>query len=218
VSDDRLQTLDPRQFVSGGDFVDVALREAVLDPQPRDGIALENSLLWKVRGPGAALSNLRLSNVDIEDCDFANAAWERLRAAGVRLVKCRLTGWNVADGILRDATFSGSKIDLAVFQRAALHNCIFRRCDLRESDFTAARFKGVRLARCDLRGARLTGVKLAEVDFRGSQLAGAQLDPAALRGAILDPLQLAALADMLGIIVRPDEPEDAGPRDARKTS
>lgn len=202
MDESRLTTLAADALRSDSDYVGVRLEEGTAPSAPLVDVALEGSLLVRVRGAGGRWSHLRLSDVVLRDCDWANAIWEK--AHGVRVVcsRCRLTGWNLSDGVLRHARFVGCKLDLALFHQATLTDCHFEQCQLVEADFQGARLKNVRFERCDLRGARFAAAALAEVDFRGSHLAGAYLEPNSLRGNIFDPTQLPDLAALLGLVVK----------------
>lgn len=194
--------LEPGALESGGVYAGVVLRDCELTDRGLEGVSFEGSLLTKVRGAGIELPNLQLSDAEVRGCDFANAVWHKARLNGTKLANSRLTGWNVAEGVLRTVRFTGCKIDLAVFHNAVLSDCLFHDCDLRESDFQAAKLKGVTFRDCDLRGARYPAATLSAVDFRGSHLAGIYLDAESLRDNLFTSTQLPHLAALLGIVVR----------------
>lgn len=208
VDEQRLSELGPDGLEPSGDYANVALRDYELTKCGMGDISLESSLLSKIRAAGIPLRRLRLSEVVLRDCDFANAAWDQARFTAVSLSKCRLTGWIVADSLLRNVEFVGCKIDLAVFHNATLTDCQFHACDLRETDFQAASLKNVTFRRCDLRSVRFAGASLRSVDFRGSHLAGIVLDPHSLAGNVFDPSQLLDVACVLGLEIRALENEN----------
>lgn len=198
----RLVPLASDALISDRDYVGVVLHECSLPVQTLNGVALEGSLLSRVRGPGVCWSHLRLNDVVLRDCDFSNAAWEKPHGARLELSKCRLTGWNVADGVFRHVQFQGCKINLAFFHGALLTDCRFQNCDLTEADFQGAKLKNVTFRRCDLRCARFAAAALNAVDFRGSHLTGTHLEPDRLRGNVFDPSQMLDLAGVLGLVVK----------------
>lgn len=202
MNEQDLTELDPTTLESGSDLVRVALRDCQLTPLGLDDVVWEESLLAKVHAPAVPLRNLRLSDVIVRGCDFANGVWERTELTAVGLSKCRLTGWNVAEGVFRRVQWADCKIDLAVFQNATLTDCVFQACDLREVDFQSARLKNVTFRRCDLRSARFAAASLKTVDFRGSHLAGIQVDAASLSGNVFDPAQVLDVVQVFGIVVR----------------
>jgi len=210
MDETRLSEIPFDALEPGCDYQRVALCDVAL-PHGFEGVLLEDSLLVHVRGAGIAMVNLQLRSCVVRDCDFANGNWEKARLAASQWSKCRLTGWNVAEGNLRGVRFVGCKIDLAVFHQASLFDCQFHHCDLREADFQGARLQNVTFRRCDLRAARFPAVTMAETDFRGSHLAGMYAEAASLRGSTFDPLQLADLARAFGITVA-DLDDDVVPR------
>ena len=77
-------------------------------------------------------------------------------------------------------------------------------------DVQGAKLRNVVFRGCDLRGARFPGTLINTLDLRGSHLAGIDVDPNSLRGALIDPTQVADIADVFGLLVEPvDENEDA---------
>lgn len=201
MDEQRLSPIQPEAVRSGGDYAGVVLRDCCWTGTGLEGISLEDSLLSKVRAPDLRLPNLRWNNVAARDCDFANAIWEKARLAAGVLKKCRLTGWNVSGGTLRNVRFEGCRIDIAVLHGVTLRDCAFNECDLRESDFQGARLRNVEFRNCDLRNARFPAASLTAVDFRGSHLAGVHLPVESLAGNIFDPSQLFDVARLLRIIV-----------------
>lgn len=203
----RLAPLAVEALASDSDYAGVRIEATAPLPNRLADVGLEGSLLARLRGAGVHWSNLRLSEVVLRDCDFANATWEKVHGVLLELSKCRLIGWNVSDGVLRQTRFVGCKLDLAMFHQAQLTDCVFQRCQLTEADFQGARLKNVQFQHCDLRAARFAAAELVAVDFRGSHLAGAYLEADRLRGNTFDPAQLPDLASLLGIRVQDVESE-----------
>lgn len=209
MDEQHLVPLEVDGLASDRDYVGICVIGGDLVDRRLDAIALEGSLLAKLRAAGITWSNLRLSEVAFRECDLANTVWQKAHAERFEASKCRLTGWNAAGCVLRSARFIGCKIDLAVFHGAALTDCRFENCNLVEGDFQSARLKNVTFRNCDLRNSRFAAAALGAVDFRGSHLAGIQLDADRLRGNVFDPSQLADIAQVLGLIVKEfqaDEP------------
>ncbi len=208
MDEQRLLPLAPGELASDRDYVGVSVCDGELTAERLDGVALDGSFLCRVRGQGIAWRDLRASDVVIRDCDLANAVWEKAYGESLTLQKCRLTGWNVADGVFRKMRVVGCQIRLGMFHGAALTDCSFEGCNLCEADFQGARLKDVVFRRCDLRSARFAGAALETVDFRGSHLAGIQLDADRLRGNVFDPSQLPILAGVLGLVVKDVEEDE----------
>jgi uncharacterized protein YjbI with pentapeptide repeats len=92
---------------------------------------------------------------------------------------------------------------LAVLHDSQISDCRFEACDLREADFQGATLTRVVFRNCDLRNARFPTASFEDVDFRGSHLAGVDIEANALRGTIVDPAQVADIANLFGLIVKP---------------
>ncbi len=106
---------------------------------------------------GRTVTDLRLTDVDLDAPDLAN-----LRAPGgsmqhVRIRAGRLTGLGWTGGVVRACSFTGCRANLAGFAGARLSDVRFEDCDLRDSDFSDAALREVAFAGCDLTGADLSG-------------------------------------------------------------
>lgn len=207
-----LREFPPEAVESDADYSGVALRDCELIQSGLGGISLESSLLAKVRASGISIPGFALADTVARDCDFSNAVWEKARLTGSHLATCRLTGWNIVDGLLRNVRLTGCKINLGVFHNVTLIDCQFQGCDLREADFQRARLKNVAFRGCDLRSARFAAASLQEVDFRGSHLAGISFDAGSLAGNTFDPSQLLDVVRILGLVVEEIEDTDHRPR------
>jgi len=118
----------------------------------------------------------------VADVDWANRRAVRLAFERVELRRVRLTGAELAEASVRDATFDACRIDLAGLRHARLERVVFRDCRMTECDLYSAFLKDVLFERCELREATLSGCRLERVELRGCDLAGLR-GPEALRGA-----------------------------------
>jgi uncharacterized protein YjbI with pentapeptide repeats len=125
-----------------------------------------------------------LVDVAIAVRDWANARAQRLSLRRVELLRCRLTGAELAEASLSDVTFSECRLDLVGLRMARLERVVFRECRMDECDFYGASLTDVHLEQCELREATLTGARLERVELRGCDLAGLT-GAEALRGARL---------------------------------
>ena len=117
-----------------------------------------------------------LVDVVASDLDWANQRAHRFGALRVELRRCRLTGAELAEAVLRDVTFHECRIDLVGLRHAQLERVIFRDCRMGECDLYGASLKDVLFERCELREATFSTCRLERVELRGCDLAG-------LRGA-----------------------------------
>lgn len=136
------------------------------------------------------------------DLDWSNQQTKRLGALRSEVLRCRLTGTELAEAALIDVTFADCRLDLVGLRFAKLERVVFRECRMEECDFYGATLTDVLFESCELRGARFGDVKVKRVELRGCGLA--EVDGVdSLRGARLpwnDVLQNAPLfATALGL-------------------
>lgn len=160
---------------------------------------------------GSALEKLTLSDCVLDDCDLANlrlteSSWHR---SLVR--RTRLTGWDLASGILRQVRLEDCTAVLASLRFAALDRVAFVGCNLSQVDFTEADLRGAVFEGCDLTGAQFHHAKMRGARIVGCRLEGVQ-GVASFAGATIAPhdvLSLTyALAAALDITIADDETEE----------
>jgi uncharacterized protein YjbI with pentapeptide repeats len=148
-----------------------------------------------------------LVDVIAKDLDWANRRSLRFSALRVELRRCRLTGADLAEAVLRDVTFDECRLDLVGLRHAKLERVVFRDCRMSECDLYGASLKNVLFERCELREATLSTATLERVELRGCDLTGVR-GAEALQGARMpwnDVLQNAPLfAAVVGIEVVDD--------------
>jgi uncharacterized protein YjbI with pentapeptide repeats len=110
------------------------------------------------------------------DADWANERARGLSAQRVELRRCRLTGAELAEAVLRDVVFDECRLDLVGLRHATLERVVFRDCRMTECDLYGSTLKDVLFERCELREATLSTCTLERVELRGCDLT-------ALRGA-----------------------------------
>ena len=152
--------------------------------------------------PSTEVTFDELVDVVATDRDWAGARALRFSAQRAELRRCRLTGAELAEAVLRDVTFDGCRVDLVGLRHARLERVVFRDCRMAECDLYGSSLTDVLFERCELRDATLSAAKLRHVELRGCDLTGLR-GPEALRGARMswtDVLENAALfATVLGI-------------------
>jgi uncharacterized protein YjbI with pentapeptide repeats len=144
----------------------------------------------------------------VRDMDWAGRKGVGLSARRVELLRCRLTGAELAESALGDVTFDECRVDLVGLRHAKLERVVFRDCRMEESDFSGASLKDVVFERCELREATFSSARLQRVELRGCDLAGLR-GGEALRGARMplnDVLENAILfASLVGIEIMGEE-------------
>jgi len=136
------------------------------------------------------------------DLDLANRQARGLSLRRVEVLRCRLTGGELAEAELTDVAFEDCRLDLVGLRMAKLERVVFRNCRMADCDLYAATLTDVLFEGCELREATLSEAKLARVELVHCDLAGLR-GAEALRGARMpwnDVLENAPLfATTLGV-------------------
>lgn len=161
-----LETLDAEAVLE-----QVALGDSDLSGARAPGVAIREARLHATRLAGAELDGLELTDVELRGCDLANlragprGGWIRVRGTN-----CRMTGLTFTDGVLRDVSLHGCRIDLASFGGTRLQRVSFEECDLSQTDFLEAELDGVRFTGCDMTATDLRGATLHRCELRSNRL------------------------------------------------
>ncbi len=153
------------------------------------------------------LHGVRCSDVRFTRCDLANATWEQLIAHRVEFTDCQLIGWNAQEAHLQNVLFQGCNLQFVGLRFVACKMVRFEQCDLRNADFQRADLSGVVFHKCDLSNAQLSGTTLKGTDFRGSTIEKLRVGIQELAGAIVEPLQAAYIAGLLGVVIKHEHEE-----------
>ncbi len=121
---------------------------------------------------GARLAALHLQDTEAVGGDHANLDAPKAAFSRVAFRDCRLTGAQLSEASLCDATFASCRLDLAVLAGATLERVVFADCVLSEATLEQALLRDVRFERCDLTGATLGHIRLQRVELVGCGLAG----------------------------------------------
>ena len=177
------------------------LSELSLTQQKASHAQIEQSRFKSVDLSETGFKFFQLVDVLIINSNIANAKWREANISRVTFTECRLTGFDVADGILENIEFQNCKLNLANFRFAKLKKVRFENCDLQEADFLGAELKSVDFSRCDLSKTQFANTKMNNVDFRTSTIHGLKAQADNLKGAIISPDQALDLIWLLGVKV-----------------
>jgi uncharacterized protein YjbI with pentapeptide repeats len=168
---DHLEEIAPAELAGEAVLEQVALGDSDLSGAHAPGVAIREARLHATRLAGAELDGLELTDVELHGCDLANlragprAGWIR-----VRVTNCRMTGLTFTDGVLRDVSLHGCRIDLASFGGTRLQRVSFEQCDLSQTDFLEAELDGVRFTGCEMIATDLRAAKLHRCELRSNRL------------------------------------------------
>lgn len=133
------------------------------------------------------LSRARQEGDTLHGIQFSNLQLTEL--SGIRFAGC---------------SFERCSFAAAAAQKSSFTDCRFHGCDLSGASLTACRSEQLALDGCRILGASFFQTPLAGIDFTTCILEGITVsdDGHELRGAVVSPMQAAALAKLLGLIVK----------------
>jgi uncharacterized protein YjbI with pentapeptide repeats len=173
-----------------------------LSTQCAEHLIFENTLLERASFSQSRFLAPRFTNARFQECDFSNAVWERVALHRIECIDSKWIGFKMPEAHLRDVFVSNCRGQYLHCRFASLKSVTFKDCDFSDADFQGSDLSSVRFAHCNLSNAEFSQTKLAGTDFRGSQIDHIKVGPHELPGAIVDPVQAAYLASLLGLVVK----------------
>ena len=195
-------TLRNERLEDDEEYAEGRLSSVVLAGQTAANLRLRQLLCKGVSFSQTRLVAARLTDMRFEDCDMANASWERTSAERMALLRCQMIGFAAAEAHWQDVTLRQCNANLALFRFATLRNLRFVECDFTEADFQGADLTGVAFVKCNLTNAEFSHARLAGADLRTASLDGIKAGAPELQGAIVTPMQAAYLAGRLGLVIK----------------
>lgn len=169
-----------------------------------EGFTMEATRLSRVDLSGGRWRKATVRDCVVRDGNLANTHAEDSGVHRSSFDTMRMTGMQWTNGVVRDVTFTGCRLDLAGFRFSRLRHVVFTDCRLTGVDFTNTGFTSVRFTGCDLTGARLHHATMAATRFDDCLLEDVT-GVEALRGAVVSGADLLPLtysmAASLGIAV-----------------
>lgn len=197
-------SIDDHPLQDDGEWWQLAFDGADASGVEADGFTVEATRLSRVDVSGGRWRKATLRGCVFGDGNLANTHAESCGLHRSSFDTMRMTGLQWTNGIVKDVTFTGCRLDLAGFRFTRLRHVVFADCRLTGVDFTNAELTSVRFTNCDLTGARLDHATMAATRFDGCLLEDVS-GVEALRGAVVasqDLLPLTfSMAASLGIIV-----------------
>jgi uncharacterized protein YjbI with pentapeptide repeats len=191
--------------VFGGTEIEV--RDCILENLEFTGLSpesilFENCILNRINFTRSKLSGLRLKDVRLVECDFANSEAAAPKMIRVEFLNSRLTGFRAVEAECQHLLISAGDASYSQFRFAVFKTSEFDSCNFSEADFHGSDLRGTILKSCDLKNAEMTGTQLEAADFRGSNVEGLVARTEDLKGAIVDPAQAMIFAELMGLKIR----------------
>ena len=177
----------------GLEFVDLDLAGREAASVEFDGCRFQGTDLG-----GAVLEKAAFAHCVVTGCNLANVRASSSSLRRAEISTSRMTGFQWVDGLVRDVTFEGCRLDLSTFRFSKFTDVVFTGCKLTGIDFTNADLGGARFVDCDLGGAQFNHANLDGTRFTRCELVdiGGAVD---MRGAVLEGHNLVALAHTLAV-------------------
>jgi uncharacterized protein YjbI with pentapeptide repeats len=199
--------LPEADLYDGASHYGLAVADLDLSDREAAGAEIDQCRYTTVKLGGVRLRRGTIRDSVFDRCDLANLRAREASMFRTQLTGCRMTGLSFLAGVIRDVTFSGSRIDLASFSNTKFSSVVFTECRLDQANFGDANLSGTRFLNCDLTGAQFSGATLTGARFTGCDLTGIS-GVTSMRGAIItssDAFTLARIfADALGIKIEDD--------------
>ena len=150
-------------------------------------------------------SGVELEDVIAEHCDWSASRLTGVRWHGCRWTDCKGVGFDCSDGILHRSSFTNCNFLSTNFKGSTFKQVSFVQTDLTGAQLSQCRWKDLTFSHCKLAEASFFRTAMGGLDVTTCQIDGLILSQSGeeLRGLIVDPLQAAALARRLGLVIRP---------------
>ena len=148
------------------------------------------------------IDRLVVSGGHFTRCDLSGLA---LRGGTLRkctFTDCRMTGFEAVDAAVMYVRFEGCALNYASFSSSRLQSVSFYGCPLDHGAFSSLRWKDVAFSDCSLHGAEFRGAPLKDVDLRSCDIRALRAALPDLVGCVVRPDQAMELSALLGLVIR----------------
>ena len=173
--------------------------------QSADYVMMSQTQFHEVSLDASSLYAPKLTDVRLTRCSLANTICERIIAHRTEWITCQLIGLNVTEGHFQHVIFRDCHLEWARFRFCTFKAVTFEACNLKNANFQGADLSGVRFKRCNLDNAELSQAKMVGTDFRTSTVEGIRVGAAEVVGAVVDYMQAAYMASLLGLVIKSDD-------------
>lgn len=174
---------------TGTDFRKIELRESIVESCSFTDCSFQNASFIDVKFSSCDLSNSRFSGAYFERCAFVN---------------CKCVGIDMSDTVIKQVSFSGSKLTYAYFDKAKLTDIFLEETELTEASISEAVLKRVQAETCKFIKNNFFKTMLSGMDFSQNEFIAPIVSnpPAELKGAVISPVQAVDLIGLWGVTVK----------------
>lgn len=199
---DESETVSRREMVNKAYLTQRVIRDADFSKLAADRVFFDSAFWSHVNLSETEFDSLDLADVRFEVCDLSNGIWHQASLNRVEIVACRSWGVQLNESTLRHVVFEDCNLTYAQFRASKFEHVKFVNCNLQGADFSQSDLRGVAFTGCELRAAEFASSKLKGADLRKSTLDNIKASAESLQGAIVEPMQAAYLARIMGLDVR----------------
>lgn len=187
-------------FASDLDVEGVSLVDAMLTSRQLDARSINESIFTKIDFTGVDADKFSLSDSELKSCIFSANKFPDSHWLRVAIKSSRCVGLDMTGSIVRNVSFSDSKIEFINFRKAKLEDILFKDCMLSDVDFNQGNLKNVRFENCILKDVTFNGAKMVAVDISQSTIEHIKgID--SIKGITISQDQLIQLAPSLALAV-----------------
>jgi hypothetical protein len=121
---------------------DCMIENLTLEDFSTQSILFENCALHRLNLTRSKFGGLRLRDVRMVECDFANSEALTSKMLRVEFLNCRLTGFRATEAECQHVLISGGDAAFSQFRFGVFKTCEFISCNLSESDFHHSDLRG----------------------------------------------------------------------------
>ena len=166
-----------------------------------NGIEVSGCVFINCRFRDCLFEGVTFSNCYFKNCDFSFVNMNNGTFSCCEIVESKLTGLNLAFGILSNVLIRTSDCRLVNFSQAKILVTKFVSCNMTGAAVDNSRMKDSEFVMCDLTEMNISGTALDGMDLRGSRLDKIIFNGGELQGAIIDSAQAIGLVRLLGVKV-----------------
>lgn len=185
-----------RTVIYGYYFDDEDMKNLIVN-----GIEVSGSVFMNCRFRDCLFEGVTFTNCYFKNCDFSFMNMNQGTFTYCEIVESKLTGLNLAFGVLNNVLIRTSDCRLVNFSNAKITVTKFVSCNMTGAAVDNSRMKDSEFVMCDLTEMNISGTPLTGMDLRGSRLDKIIFNGGELQGSTMDSAQAIGLVRLLGIKV-----------------
>lgn len=174
-----------------------------------NGVEVSGCMFINCRFQDCVFEGVSFINCYFKNCDFSFMNLNQSSFTNCEIVESKLTGVNLAFGVLNNVLIRTSACRYANFSQTKITVVKFVGCDMTSLIIDKSRVRDSEFVQCDLTGLDISGTPLYGMDLRSNRLDQIVFTGGELEGTTVDPKQAIGLLKLLGIKVEPRKDSEA---------